>query len=198
MDAQEVTCVPVTHTGFVFRPFKVSGLAGGCGWAEGRRSGTLHASHEPQSPTFPSLQLRIRAPLGLGLYQGQGSAWLQFACLCAQLCLILCTPVDCSPPGSTGVSCHFLPRGSSPTRDRTCLSCLAGGFFTTESPGKIVVTYPRSTIPGSRPCLPASCCPVGPRSGCNGPLGGSGRLSTEKLLPVPPPWLDLPQSPPHP
>lgn len=34
LDAQEVTCVPVTYTGFVSRPCKVTGLAGGCGWAE--------------------------------------------------------------------------------------------------------------------------------------------------------------------
>ena len=196
LDAQEVTCVPVTHTGFVSRPHKVAGLAGGCGWGERRWSGTLHASHEPQSPTFPSLQLWIRAPLGLGLCQGRGSTWPQFARLCAQLCLIFCDPTDCSPPGSTGVGCHFPPRGSSPTRDRTCISCLADGFFTTEPPGKIVVTYPRSTIPRSWPCLPASCCPVGPSSGCDRPLGGSGRLGTEKSLPVPPAWLHLPPSPP--
>ena len=31
---------------------------------------------------------------------------------------------------------HFLSRGSSQLRDRTCVSCLAGGFFTTEPPGK--------------------------------------------------------------
>lgn len=36
LDVQEVTCVPVTHTGFVSRPCKVTGLPGGCGWAERR------------------------------------------------------------------------------------------------------------------------------------------------------------------
>ena len=206
LDAQEVTCVLVTHTGFFSRPCKVTGLAGGCGWAE-RQEPTLHVSHEPQSPTFPFLQLRIRAPLGQGsawvwappgpgLCLGRGSAWPQFARLCAQLCLILWNPTDCSPPGSTGVGCHFPPRGSSPTRDRTCISCSADGFFTTEPPGKIPVTYPRSTIPRSWPCLPASCCPVGPSSGCDRPLGGSGRLGTEKSPPVPPAWLHLPPSPP--
>ena len=63
--------------------------------------------------------------------------------LCAQLCLTLCNPLDCSPPGSFvhGIfqarilewvvisSC----RGFSQPRDRTntsCVSCIAGGFFT--------------------------------------------------------------------
>ena len=46
----------------------------------------------------------------------------------AQLCLILCDPADCSPPGSwllrpwdspgknTGVGCHFLLQGIFPTQ----------------------------------------------------------------------------------
>ena len=70
--------------------------------------------------------------------------------LCAlshvQLCLI---PTGCSPPGSsvhghspgekTGVGCPALLRGPSRPRDRarvSCGSCTAGGFFTTEPPGK--------------------------------------------------------------
>ena len=66
-----------------------------------------------------------------------------------QLCLTLCVPKDCSPPGS---SVHGIlqarilewvampsSRGSSQTRDQThisCGSCIAGGFFTAEPPGK--------------------------------------------------------------
>ena len=55
-------------------------------------------------------------------------------------------PMDCSPPGS---SVHDTPqlrklewvaisfgRGSSQPSNRTYVSCLAGGFFTIESPGK--------------------------------------------------------------
>ena len=55
----------------------------------------------------------------------------------AQLCLTLCNPMDCSPPGSslhgdsqgkdTGVASS---RGSSHPRDRTQVSLIAGGFFT--------------------------------------------------------------------
>ena len=47
-------------------------------------------------------------------------------CLVAQLCLTLCDPVACSPPGSsvqgdspgknTGVGCHFLLQGILPTQ----------------------------------------------------------------------------------
>ena len=67
-------------------------------------------------------------------------------CLVAQSCPILCNPMDCSPPGSTVhvVSQARIPewvtitssRGSSQPRDRTPISCLVGGFFTTEPPGK--------------------------------------------------------------
>ena len=60
--------------------------------------------------------------------------------LVAQSCLTLCDPMDSSPPGS---SVHGLlqartlewvaipfSRGSSPPRDRTRVSCIAGRFFT--------------------------------------------------------------------
>ena len=55
-------------------------------------------------------------------------------------------PMGCSSPGS---SVHGIlqvrtlewvaitsSRGSSPPRDPTCISCIAGGFFTTEPQGK--------------------------------------------------------------
>ena len=58
----------------------------------------------------------------------------------------LCSPMDHSPPGSsvhgtlpgknTGVRCHFLLQGTFPTCGLTQVCCLAGGFFTTEPPGK--------------------------------------------------------------
>ena len=57
--------------------------------------------------------------------------------VCARLCLVLCNPsrLLCpwdSPGKSTAVGCHFLPQ----LRDQTCVSSLAGRFFTTEPPGK--------------------------------------------------------------
>ena len=66
-----------------------------------------------------------------------------------QSCPTLCDPMDCSPSGSSvhGISQGRIPewvaifssRGSSQTRDWTCISCgscTAGGFFTAEPPGK--------------------------------------------------------------
>ena len=74
-------------------------------------------------------------------------------CVCvlaAQSCPTLCDPVDCSPPDSSvhGISQTGIlewvaissSRGSSRPRDWTCIShvsCVAGGFFTTEPPGKL-------------------------------------------------------------
>ena len=54
--------------------------------------------------------------------------------------------MDCTPLGSSvhetsqvrileWVAISF-PKGSSQLRDQTCVSCIAGGFFTTEPPGK--------------------------------------------------------------
>ena len=56
-------------------------------------------------------------------------------CVCAQLCLTLCDPTDCNPPGcsvhgsfwakNTGVDCHFLPQGIFLTQGlNPHLSCL--------------------------------------------------------------------------
>ena len=66
--------------------------------------------------------------------------WCRRAMLVAQLCPTLCDPMDCNPPGSTvhGIfQARILEwvsisssRGSSPPRDRTCISCIACGFFT--------------------------------------------------------------------
>ena len=59
-----------------------------------------------------------------------------FVCVCAhaQSYLILCNPMDCSPPGSSAhrtLQARILEwvaisssRGSSPPKDRTCVSCI--------------------------------------------------------------------------
>ena len=60
--------------------------------------------------------------------------------LVAMLCLTLCNPMDCTPPASSvhgifqarileWVAISF-SRVSSPLRDLTWVSCIAGGFFT--------------------------------------------------------------------
>ena len=61
-------------------------------------------------------------------------------------CPTLCDPVDCSLPASSvhgifqarilGWVAISLSTGTSRLRDQTCVSCLAGGFFTTDPPEK--------------------------------------------------------------
>ena len=60
-------------------------------------------------------------------------------CLVSQSCLTLCDPMDCSPPGC---SVH----GISQTRTWTepASPVLAGGFFTAEPPGKLLLFCPTS------------------------------------------------------
>ena len=61
-------------------------------------------------------------------------------CVCAQSCLTLCNPMDCSLLGSSvhgifqarileWVAIPF-SRGSSQLRSQSRVSCVAGGFFT--------------------------------------------------------------------
>ena len=69
------------------------------------------------------------------------SSWYQYSeVLVAQLCLTLCDPMNCSPPGSSihgilqartlkWVAIPF-SRGSSWPRDQTWVSSIAGRFFT--------------------------------------------------------------------
>ena len=74
-------------------------------------------------------------------------------CVCAQSCLILCHPLDCSLPGSSGhgvlqaenigVGCHFLLQGAFQPRNWTWISCTAGRFFTCRSMGE-AVPHPRN------------------------------------------------------
>ena len=77
--------------------------------------------------------------------------------LVAQSCPTLCNCMDCSPLGSsvhgdspgknTGVGCHAFLRGNLPNPGIEPVSpvapALAGGFFTSEPPGK------PSSCPGS-------------------------------------------------
>ena len=62
------------------------------------------------------------------------------------MCLTHCDPMDCSLPGSSvhgilqartveWVAIPFF-RGSPGPRDKTHVSCIAGGLFTTEPPGR--------------------------------------------------------------
>ena len=58
----------------------------------------------------------------------------------------LCDPMDCrllcpwnSPGTNTGVDCHFLPQGIFLTQGSTESPALAGGFLTSEPPGKLLL-----------------------------------------------------------
>ena len=75
-----------------------------------------------------------------------GMLSVQFSSV-AQLCLTLCDPTDCIPPGSsvpaifpgkiTGVCYHFLLQGNLPNPGIKLASpALVVGFFITESPGE--------------------------------------------------------------
>ena len=94
------------------------------------------------------------SPQMLGSKEGEGAiswslAWLLQNCVPAKLlqsCPTLCVPIDCSPPGSSArvilqariQEWVAMPssRGSSWSRDRTHISCVAGGFFPREPVGK--------------------------------------------------------------
>ena len=96
--------------------------------------------------------LRLRIDLEIGSLQVQSiKMWPYWsACMLRHACRVrLCYPMDHSLPGSSvqGISqARVLEQvaisfswGSSPPRDWACISCVsctAGGFFTTEPPGK--------------------------------------------------------------
>ena len=100
------------------------------------------------SKNGPRFRLQERAQ------RSQQSIWLkEYTMLCCAQFLqsspTFCDPMDCSPPSSSvhGVlqarKLEWLAmpssRGSSPARDQTHVSCLAGGVFTAEhrrSPGE--------------------------------------------------------------
>ena len=92
------------------------------------------------------------------------------------VCPTLCDPMDCSPPGSSvhgTLQAGILEwvamsssRPSSQPRDRTHISCIAGGFFTTESSERPKYTMKsESESEVTQSCLtlcdPMGCSPPG-------------------------------------
>ena len=68
-----------------------------------------------------------------------------FCCLFSKLWLTLTTPWTAAhqaplaiPDRNTEVSCHFFLQGIFPAQGLNASLALAGGFFTTESPGKLL------------------------------------------------------------
>ena len=96
---------------------------------------------------------KILPPLQFGLFNEslisfteQGSELCSCCCLLTTLCPTLCDHMDYNPPASVvhgisearileWVSISF-SRVSSQPRNQTCVSCIAGVFFTTEPSGK--------------------------------------------------------------
>ena len=100
-------------------------------------------SESPSHPTpIPSLQVITEHQAELPvLYRRFPLAICFTHVLVVQLCPTVCNPMDSSPSGSSvhgilqtrimeWVASPF-SRGSSRPRDRTCVSCIAGRFFTT-------------------------------------------------------------------
>ena len=94
------------------------------------------------------LWLKMVMTVSVAAASGYGSGRLVVCCLTTKLCPTLGIPWTIySPPGSSvhGISqarileCVAIPfsRGSSQPRERTRISCIAGGFFTTEPPGNL-------------------------------------------------------------
>ena len=82
----------------------------------------------------------------------------------AQLCPILCDPVDCSPPDSSGhgilqarileqVAISF-SKGSFQLGDQTWVSWISGRFFTLWAPGKPNSVQRKYTTGAGNPALP--------------------------------------------
>ena len=91
--------------------------------------------HKSPSPISGQLDLG-----GSGVkFKSEKQTQRHAACVCAQSCLSLCNPMDCSPPGrsvhgdspskNTGAVALSSPRGSSQPRNWThvyCVSCTGG------------------------------------------------------------------------
>ena len=104
---------------------------------------------ETDDPIYTCQECVKRFMIHVIRLSGPGMVTLISVSVCAQLCLMLCNTLDCSPPDSS-VHGIFQARilewvaisfyvGSSQSRDQThvsCGSCIASGLFTTEPPGK--------------------------------------------------------------
>ena len=82
------------------------------------------------------------------LYKGQCCCCWRCCCLVTKLCLTLCDPMVCSPPGSSVRGCPrreywsglTFPSGDLPyLLTEPASPSLAGGFFNTEPPGEPLI-----------------------------------------------------------
>ena len=112
----------------------------------------MEFENKKSSKSFPG-GISFFLPSERGL---KASFSLRESVLVAQLCLILCDPMGCSPPGSSvrgilqarilqWVAIPF-SRGSSQARDPTQASCIAGGFFTARTTRESLVLVTPITV----------------------------------------------------
>ena len=125
-------------------------------------------------------------------------------CICVsvpQLCPTLCNPMDCSSPGFSAdgilqtrilerVAILF-SRGSSQSRDRTWVSCIAGRFFTNRAMREALYPYMPvlSTAAAAAKSLqscPTLCDPID-GSPPGSPVPGILQARTLEWLPFPSP-----------
>ena len=153
-----------------FSALKPDRTAGAC---EKRGYEQLMPSHGAQ-PT----QARGQRSFSEGVKEGSppSTTPAEVATLCA-VCSAAqsCDPENSSPPGP---SVHGIlqarilkwiampsPRVSSQPRDRTYVSCTAGGFFTAEPPGPLCTACRTLTQTGSVSGAPPVCQGLGPQTG---------------------------------
>ena len=117
---------------------------------------TKHAHTHTHTHTHTHMKLKDACSLEEKLWSTYTARVCVCVCVCVSLqsCLTLCGPMDYSLPVS---SVHGIlqvrilqwvamppSRGSSWLRDQiwvSCGSCIAGRFFTTEPPGKLIYIY---------------------------------------------------------
>ena len=117
---------------------------------------TIQGTLELQWPvSWGARCCRWRVTLRKGQPHTNLTALTVLACSVTQSCLTLCDPVDCSPSGSSvrgvfparilGWIAIPFSRGSSWPRDRSRVSCFAGGFFpiwaTREAACNVLIVY---------------------------------------------------------
>ena len=123
-----------------------------------RRLSQMTSSQSPGT-SMRSAQCGHFTEKSTGLREVKGLSASECVCSVTQLCPHLCSPIDCSQPGSSvhgilqaiilEVCCHFLLQGISPTSGIKSTSlastALAGGSFT--SPLRLLVAQRVKNIP---------------------------------------------------
>ena len=159
------------------------------------------------SKTLPPLQFGLfnESPIS---FTEQGSELCSCHCLVTTLCPALCNYMDCSPPGSAvhgtsearileWVTISF-SRVSSWPRDQTCVSYIAGGFFTTEPSGKPKLCTINSQISSLTDFKVSLCgaCWAGMRAHSAAPVVLSESILTQNTIAIlePPTHLCLTSS----